>query len=255
MTNQTQELPRVERGQSYLVVPYGERELSVAHPLSGPNAYVETGKDLFSRDLSMPTGVETAFVLDEIYNSKNDDFKSSPEAENVRDVMKNNYLWVRNRNIWTKQDAKNPGVYIVYDNKAEGVSAPFNLSELEDRLSGGSVERGVRFSKDRVVSFAPANTFSLGKQSSKDLSQSGFVIANYGVEGAEKLSKVASVFAGNPYIYGVSGNNEDVQRVACLNRSWSLDVRLGLDGNDFDSGRVGFSFGVRSAGEASMAKK
>ena len=255
-TLQKQQMARMEIGQSYLIIPYRGREIKFVHPLIGPGTYIGVGKELLKRDLAIPTGEQVAFGLDEVYNSQDREFKRSIGAENIKNIMGNNFLWVGNRYIWTKQDAKNPGVYVVYDKNAEGDSAPFNLEELEDRLLGGSSERGVIFSKDREVRFASRNTFELGKQIAKDLSQSGFVIASYDIEGAERLSKVASVFVGKPYIHGVSGNNEDVQRVASLNSGRGLGGgRLGVGGDDWVGDGVGFAFGVRSGtGEASAPK-
>lgn len=247
---QTEQREGIERGQTYSRIPFNDKLLRFAQPMI-QGTYVNVGKAILSSQspkLRLPTGEERAFELDRVYNSEDAEFRESPEADAVRDNMKNNHVWVFNRNIWTSESARNPGLYVVFDSQAQGISAPFDLTELEDKLSGGTTERGVRFSKDGTIRFAPRNTFYLGTQKGA-LADSGFVIANYGIEGAKKLDKVApKVGMGKPYIYGVSGNSEPIQKVAALGHDWGLDGGLGLGGG-WDDDYLGFASGVRVSAE------
>jgi len=245
MTAAQNQTAAIERGQTYLVVPTRNSRFKAVHPFVGPGTYQNTGNQILGQGLKIPTGEETAFLIDEVYNSENDEFRKSSEAESIRKIMKDNWLWLFNREIWMPRKGKNPGLYVIQDSKVEGISAPFSLEELQDKLSGGETERGVQFSKDRTTAFAPYSTFSLGVQPSKDLSNSGFAISNYsGVDGAEKISKVAENFTLNPSIYGVSENKEPVQRVAGLSRGWYIVGGLDLDGCSRGSGTGSFAFGV-----------
>ena len=231
---------RVERGQANLVVPTGESELMYVHPAVGPSTYQEVGRQIISQNQSVPTGDLTAPLIYMAYCDET--VKNEPKFSGVRDLIKNRYLWVFNRNIWTTE-----GVYVVQDEDAEWRNASFNIEELEDLLSDGDTEFGVKFSQDRKIRFAPKNTYSLGEQSPESLARDGFVIANYDVKGAEKLREVSSRMRSGPKTYGLKieeGQNPE-QRVASLDSYWNFgDSRLCVDGNYWDDYGFGFAFGV-----------
>ena len=115
--------PRIERGTTYLVVPVNERDVRFVSPASGPNTYNAVMQDILGKRLNLASGEENAFLLDAVYNSKDSDFKDSQEAEFVRkNIMRNGWLWIPNINVWTPRNVKNPGVYVVFDEKGEGPS-------------------------------------------------------------------------------------------------------------------------------------
>jgi hypothetical protein len=178
--------------------------------------------------------------------SDDNKFKESPEANFVRnDVMQNRWLWVFNRNIWTLRNAKNAGVYVQYDGEAKGMSETLSVNDLEDALSGGTTEKGVRFSKDRKTAFAAYNTMQGGSQDSVTLAGNGFVIASYDIEGAENLARVSKAFKLRPYVYLADNTGEkQVQGLSALIRLRYDDVRLFVYGDTFGSNREGYAFGV-----------
>ena len=122
---------------------------------------------------------------------------NSTEAEILREVLDNTFLWVFNRHTWTPKEYKNAGVYVVHDPKAVGSS---EYEDLEDLLSGGTSERGVRFSKNRLVRFAPYGTFREIRRH-KDLTQHGMVIAGYDIDGAENLVEVSKALKKMPHLF------------------------------------------------------
>ncbi|PIN91551.1 hypothetical protein COU57_00180 [Candidatus Pacearchaeota archaeon CG10_big_fil_rev_8_21_14_0_10_32_14] len=129
-----------------------------------------------------------------------DSVSNEPEFKNVREIMKNRWLWVFNRNLWTDK-----GVYVSQDDKAVGRSKQLDINELEKKLKGGrelSVG-GIRFSQDGKTRYAPKGSYTSGDHTPERLSKDGFIIASCNQEGAEKLGEVSSKFKNNPYLYSL----------------------------------------------------
>ena len=251
MEKTAQRNARIERGQTNLIVPTSNREISYVHPSFGPNTYTEVGKQILEAGYKVPTGDLTVPLVHTAY--LDDSVKNEPEFENVREIMKNRWLWVFNRNIWIPE-----GVYVIPDENALGRNAPFSIEELEDKLSGADTEFGVRFSQDRKTRFAPKESYGLGVHTPDNLARDGFVVANYGVEGASQLAEVSRFFRNNPKTYGVEvaeGQNPE-QRVASLDSYWDLDVGgLYVYGDNWDGYRNCYAFGVSGVSEANDAAK
>ena len=233
-------IERVERGQTNLIVPYNSGELVYVHRRVGPGNYREVGSRILKQGLLVPTGDYTAPLVHSAYCD--DEVKNEPEFESVRETMKNRWLWVFNRNLWTDK-----GVYVFQDLEAEGLSEPLNLNELEKSLKGGREFNGIRFSEDGRVRFAPKELYVLGEHTPSYLSKDGFIIASFGKDGAEKIGKVSSKFRYHPVIDGVDVQEEGKvkQRVSVLNVGLS-DCWLWFYGVSLDVDRGGFAFGVRS---------
>lgn len=232
--------PRIERGATYIVVP----KARFVYPAEGPGNYRTVLGSVKDKKLALATGEQTASLLNEFYTSESNEFTKSPEADNVKGIMKDNYFWIPNRVLWTPRSADNAGVYIQHDPNAVGLSERLDIGQLEDALSGGKTIKCVRFSKDGRTAFASLNTVTLEAQSRERLANNGFVIASYGVEGAEQLAKVSAKFALKPYVWGVDNNtNQPIQRLSALNRDWG-GGRLSVSGGNDDSSALGYAFGV-----------
>ena len=111
-----------------------------------------------------------------------------------------------------------------------------------------STERGVRFSTDRRVAFAPLNTITAGAHNKGTLSQDGAFITVYGVEGAEKLDAVAKVFSLKPYSWIVDNDSDKlIQSLFALGGGRLLgDGRLSADFDSNGNGRGGYVLSVRA---------
>lgn len=239
--------PRVERikkvGQpdAKLWIPNKDKEICFASPAFGTNTYRGVGKEILSRRLAVPTGEDNALLLHASYCST---AKDEPEYANVRDHMKQRWLWTFNRNLWTSE-----GLYVVTDPKSKGLSEELSQEDLEKALKGGKelAWGGIRFSKDERVRFAPIGSYELGEHTPEQLSNQGDVVANYGVEGAEMLGKVASTFIRyKSYTFGVDVNkgSKPELRVASLD-SYDGGDRLFVIGDGwYDDGNNGYAFGV-----------
>ncbi|MBS3080204.1 hypothetical protein J4221_01925 [Candidatus Pacearchaeota archaeon] len=116
-----------------------------------------------------------------------------------------------NRNLWTDK-----GVYVFQDPNVKGRSEMIDENELEEQLKNtffswkSKKVNGVRFRKDGSLRFAPRETFSYFKQHAGatyenfyDGTNSGFLIANFGVEGADKLIQVSKKFRERPDVHGI----------------------------------------------------
>ncbi len=244
--------PRIERVAkqwtlgSYVLVPSLGELVSFAYPAFGPGNYKDVGGAVLKEKLRLANGRQNSSLLKEVYFSDDNEFKESPEANFIRkDVMKDRWLWVFNRNVWTPKNGENAGVYVQHDGEAKGMSETLSVSDLEDALSGGTTEKGVRFSKDRRTAFAAYNTMQAGSQDNATLAGNGFVIASYDVEGAENLARVSKAFTLKPYVYLVDNTGDKpVQSLSALNGGWCVDNRLVVDGDPSGNYSYGSAFGV-----------
>ena len=227
--------PRIVRGRTELIVPHKEGELAFVHPPEGPDNYQAVGKALLARSLSIPTGEQTTSLLHGAYDSQ------EPEFVEVQKIMRDSWLWVFNRNLWTPK-----GVYVAHDDQAAGLSQELAQNDLEEVLRNGTESNGIRFSQDGNVRFAPKETYRLGEHTPESLASDGFVVASYGVEGSKSLAEVASKFRGRPFTYGINVKEREksIQRVSALDSDWDLDYWLCVVGNSGGDYGDGYAFGV-----------
>jgi len=123
-------LPRIERGTTKIIVPHEEGEIVFDALNEEPNSYQNVGRGILVRNLEVPVGDYTASLLHAAYCIP--ETENKPEFKEIRDIMKNRWLWVFNRNLWTSE-----GVYVVQDWNAVGTSQPLNQKALEEMLKGG----------------------------------------------------------------------------------------------------------------------
>ncbi|MFA6023138.1 MAG: hypothetical protein WC781_03545 [Candidatus Pacearchaeota archaeon] len=236
---ETKYQPRIER-ETKLWVPHNDGEIEFAYPAVGPTIYKNVGKQILSNGCEVPIGDYTASLVHSAYCVP--EIKDEPEFANVREIMKNNLLWVFNINLWTDK-----GLYVVEDLKAEGNDITFDVNQLE-----GMVERGeelswggIRFSKGKIVRFAPKGSYKFGEHTSESFAKDGMIVANFGIEGAEKLAEVASKFRNKPYIYGIEDAKEQKeQRVSALDGSWGYGRLRFVGGHLDDDWSDGYALGV-----------
>src|SRR3989344_6630073 len=204
-----EELGKVWTPEANWRVPTVRGEVTFVFPAFGPSVYGEVVNQVLSNRQRLPTGEQSAFMLDEAHNSTDKEVKQSQRTEFVRkNIIYNGWLWVPNVNVWTPRNISNPGMYVVFDENGEGLAKERSVTELEDRLSGGSTEKGVRFSNDRKVAFSPLGLIKKEHHEKGTLSQDGAFIANYGVEGSEKLDAVAKAFLFKPYSWIVENTTD-----------------------------------------------
>src|SRR3989344_9144455 len=203
------ELPRVWTPEARWGIQTPSGEAVFLFPAFGPGNYKDVVRQVLASEQRLPTGEQTAHFLGEVYTSTDDKVKKSPRVDFVKKkVINDGWLWVHNLNIWTPQNIQNPGVYVVHDEKGQGLHNPITFEELEDRLSGSNVERGVRRSMDGKIAFAPLSTIKLGYHDKGTLQNYGAFIANYGVKGTEELEKVFSLLERKTYSWIVNNNSD-----------------------------------------------
>jgi hypothetical protein len=234
-SSRIEELGRVWTPEAKWTIPQASGEPAFLFPAFGPGTYDNVVKQVIENresGVNLPRGEQSTFLLDEAYNSDDEAIKKSPRSEFVRkNIMYDGWLWIHSVNVWTPKDVKNPGMYSVFDENGEGLERVYTTEELEDRLSGGDTERGVRFSQDRTVAFVPQNTIKSGEHNKGTLSQDGAFIAVYSPEGAEALDRVAEQFRFEPYSWIVNNDSDKpIQSLSAL-------------GGDVDDGRLVAGFG------------
>ena len=240
------QISRVVRGRIELIVDHEGKELAFVYPSEGPNTYQNVGKGILERKLTIPTGNQTASLVYGAYNSQ------EPEFKEIQNILKNKWLWVFNRILWTPE-----GVYVVHDSEAVGISQPLDINDLEKRLNtkeqslalvgGRDPCYGIRISGDETVSFAPKKSYKLGDHTPESLARDGFIIASFGAEGAKKLGEVSTKFEYAPYVYGlnIEKGQDPSHRVSALLPNWNPDgQRLRVNGNCRGNCNDGCAFGV-----------
>ena len=213
--------PRVERPEPVITpptklwVPYEDGGLAFDSLSQGPHNYQTVGRGILARNLSIPTGEQTAYLAQGAYESE------EPEFKEVQDIIRDKWLWVFNRALWIPD-----GVYVAHDPNAVGLSQDLTTNELESMLINGTELKGIRFSQDGSIRYAPRETYRLGEHTPESLASDGFVIASYGVNGAKALGEVAekilSIDGRKPFIFGVSVNKgeDSEQRLSALSSNW-----------------------------------
>ncbi|MBS3075878.1 hypothetical protein J4429_05470 [Candidatus Pacearchaeota archaeon] len=135
----TESKSRFKRGITTIEVPCNGNYASFVHPGEGSDTYQNVFSRLIKRGLKPATGDETASLLYTAYC----DSPKEPESKEIQEIMRNQWLWVANRNLWVA--GENPGVYVVYDKEGVGRSKPLNIGELEEALQGAEIVNDVKF--------------------------------------------------------------------------------------------------------------
>ncbi|MFC1682441.1 hypothetical protein ACFL0X_02400 [Nanoarchaeota archaeon] len=229
-----EEVSKVWKPDAKLYLP--EREIVIA-PAFGPGKYSVIGRQILGRGLVFPTGDDTAPLLYTAYCVP--ELHDNPRLEKVKKIMRNRWLLVGNRILWTDK-----GKYVLQDQKAIGISQPLDVNQLEKILEGGRELSwgGIRFSADGRVRFAPKESYRLGEHTSESLAKDGGVIVEYSVPGAEQLGEVSTKFPNKPRTWGVevSEGQDPEQRLSGVDDFYGV-LNVGGDWGDVDDG---YAFGV-----------
>ena len=237
----------IKIGRTEITVPHGDKRIIFIHPSKGPDNYVNVMEQILNDGLKLPTGEYTASLVHAAYcgpeEVNKNSFKFSFPVSSIRDVMKNNRIWVPNKNLWIPANQQNSGVFVVYDEKGVGLTKPLDQGELEKALEDGEEitinGTKIKVSKDRKIRFASRDTYEGGFQSHEDFAKNGFVVASY-LEGANKLSEVSKTFNNSPRVWILDPINPE-QRVSAVG---GYVGGLWFDGNGFGGYGRGLAFGV-----------
>jgi hypothetical protein len=228
----------IERGITKLGFEHEKGKFTLVHP-PVKGTYKQIAKAILDSGESLQTGYELSILTKSAYENLNE-----PEFQNVKEIIKNNFLWNHQVTFWTPETNKHFGVYSVHDAKGLGRDMEFNQEELEDKLRGAEIHKEVRFNPDEGIAFAPRDTIYLGKiKDWNDFSKTGLVIANHMPKGGENLGDVGKEHFRYGYTWGVTGNTDIEKRVSALNDDWYGDW-LNVVGNGFDDDNHGHAFEV-----------
>ncbi len=244
-----EEMPQVWTLKSKLWVPHEDGEIAFAYPRFGPDIYQNVGRQILEKisgkDLAVPTGEHNVSLLYTVYCDKS--VSNKPEFQNIRKIMRDNWLWGFIKKLWTPENCGElgAGVFSVYDENAVGLSKELKVSQLEEALEiPVELSEGVISTQDGKIRFASVSSnYTLGEHTHDSLKTDGSVIADYGINGAMKLSKISRTIGKNLYVCGldVSKLKEPVQRVSAL---VEFDEWLHVSGDNFGDNGWGHAFGV-----------
>jgi len=243
------EQPIIERTKGRRLVLHNDKDIMILNLAFGPGFYTSLRAQILNRGYDVPAGDEMASLL---YSAYCPGLTSQPEFIEVRKRIHENFLWVYNKNLWTDK-----GVFVVKYLKSLGrnqfvLYEPFNIdyekkvTELEKKIlkeNNAKEIKGIKFSEDGLVRFAPKGSYKLGEMSSQEFAKDGFIIASCGEQGAEKLGIVSSRFSNNPCIDGL-----DIKYGKSPESGISSveDVcRLEFVGCSYNSRSFGYAFGIK----------
>lgn len=252
MTNETgtQLKPRIIRGYSFIGIPIDGQEVQFVQPIFGPADYRTAGELILKAGLQIPTGKQMAFFLDNCYNIE--EIAKSREAQEVREKIRA-WFWDFKKNRYTMHGPENQrGLWVVRDVRAVGLSEELDKQQLEKMLDSKIEIKGVKFSSDKSVAFAPEKTY-LNKPFDE---ANGYLIARgEGEEGAEALVRVSrnrKGFRDTGGVFLAELSKKDFERVSSLDDY--IGYRLDVGGYYWYDYYEGFAVGVKETGEASSQK-
>ncbi len=237
-TTQTQEQSKIVRRKDGIWTLHDGRLIGFTLQPYGPGNYQNLGKRILESNQEVPHGDYTASFLHSVYCDN--EIINDPEAVNARNVMKDNWLSVYNRNLITDK-----AFYVIQDDLAIGRSKELTIEDLEEMLKGGKELSlgGIRFSQDGKIRYAPKGSYRFGEHTSETLAKDGIIIASLGQEGAEKFGEASATLINKHYIYGVEvkeGQNPEL-RVSAVDEH---DNRLRFYCNKFSDDYRYLAFGV-----------
>jgi hypothetical protein len=201
--------------------------------------YSTSGKQILEKGLSLATGDQIADLLRPAYCVP--EVAIENEFQNIRDTMKQRWLWVGNRILWTDK-----GVYVVQDPKAIGRTEDLTVRELEDALRDGKEFSwgGVRVSSDKTIRFAPKGSYNFGEHTPDSFAEDGFIIASVNPEGAKKMGEISSKFRYLPTIFGkdIREGGSPELRLSAVD---DCNGRLSFNCSSWNGGGSGRAFGVK----------
>jgi len=193
--------------------------------LESSRKYCEAGQKLISAGFPLMSGEELISFLYPFYNRK----KRHPESPTLT-LMEQGLLWVFNKNIWTPD-----GVYVLHDQKAEGITQDVDLPSPDKMFQGGKEIKGVWFSPEERVRFAPQETY---QKETKE----GFLIASLGIEQAQHFWEIASFFRQPPRIFTPNLHGEQQkQSVSALYHCYGKRGWINFYGDCLGEGKRGFA--------------
>ena len=198
-------LSQEERARDVIVDINGKEYVYVRIPSQKDDftgaPYQELGRMMLQAGLSLPTGKYTAPLVHATFNDL-------AKYNGVLDQLFHQFLYVFNRNLFVPE-----GMYSIDDLEAKGEKEFPTPSQLERRLREGRELKGVLFSKDGTVRFAPKETYDKGERIREEvindssgkvvctlveyvpesIANDGQIIAQYGIEGAQMYEDITKL--------------------------------------------------------------
>ncbi len=176
-------VPRVEGNK--LFVPHGKGEIAFADAFFGPGSYHNIAKQIEDKGFVPPNGEQLASLIYSVYCQ--DNLTRDPEFGRVFHNSLEFPFWIFGTNVVTEK-----GIYILQTDEraARGLQISGNINKhafayhmgiLESLVEHGKEVRGVKFSKDEKIRFAPKESYGPGPfYTRSDFEKDGFMTATFG---------------------------------------------------------------------------
>ena len=245
MGESTYAVRQIENGRTEMDFPSSSGGVTtIFHPFIRGNYQTIFNPKNFKKGVRMPTSVDIADFVHAIFCGP-EKFRKNHQAEEGKTSIMSHVLFVPVILIYTPSGyvvggKDRFGVYAVLDKNGVREKIKFNPNKLETRLSQGKeVMPGVILADG--VSFAHRDTYRDGDQTPEELAKSGYIVATYTPEGAEKLAEASKRFSYRPHVWVMETPTKVVRNVSSIFGSDKLNA-YGYYGEDND---FGFSFGVK----------
>jgi len=228
-------------GETKLIVPHNNREITFIHPLSKGNCF-DVDQQLQAKNLQDPTFGENISLL---YSASKKNVEEY--SKEILNLIKNESMWCFTGSLYLpkRKEYFSNGV-IVQDRPQIQEGIIMDKSELVKKLKNGKKVKGVLFSEDGSVRFVHFG-YKTGEQTPQELGRNHYLLALTGSEETrEKLVELASKYSGKPYLHSYGRVDSEMSNISCL---WTTQYRpkhIVIDGTSygFGMGRDIIAFGV-----------
>lgn len=198
----------------------------------GPMNFAGLRQADYGQGFRMPTMPE---LIPLVYASLEN--KEYQTAKNVIQTLKQSWLTGNTGILYTLE-----GMFVQDNPKLEKGRISMDEKILQSKL-GRHEEKGVTFSDDRSIRFVPYG-FKRESQSSLDLATNPVILGLTGSqENAERLAKSSEHYSLNPYFWALKDVQNPETRVAVMNLG-GFDNRLSVGASGSEDGDNRYSFGV-----------
>lgn len=210
-------------------IPHEGKEIKFLYP-PYRGTYGEVSEAIDKAGLKKSSSGELASLIDDIWKNSRGEYESK-----ILDNLMGGWLWeyTGNLHLLKSNEEINGGVIIECNPKIIEGKLSMDKNSLIQRLK----------ENDPLVKFVPFG-YKTGIMNFRELLFNPYIIARYGNEGAEKITRISSKYKNNPVLY--SSGPTDKEKVVMSGLDNALDnSRLIIGGNIWNYIAYGHCYGKK----------